>query len=99
MSKSALCFVLLVLASVSAASAQPQAESSRLPKVLLIGDSIRMGYAPIVARKLAGKAIVVTLPANGGDSANVLRNLDEWVVGEKADIVHLNCGLHDLKLA
>jgi dienelactone hydrolase/lysophospholipase L1-like esterase len=58
-----------------------------------------MGYAPIVARKLAAKAIVVSLPANGGDSANVLRNLDEWVVREKPDIVHLNCGLHDLKLA
>lgn len=102
MSISALCYVTLLLSAVSPAFAQSQAESQvspRLPKVLLIGDSIRLGYAPIVARKLAAKAIVVSLPANGGDSANVLRNLDEWVVGEKPDIVHLNCGLHDLKLA
>ena len=64
-----------------------------------IGDSIRLGYAPGVAARLAGKAAVVSPPANGGDSANVLAHLDEWVIREKPDVVHLNCGLHDLKLA
>ena len=34
---------------------------------------------------------------NGGDSANVLSHLDEWVLRQKPDVVHLNCGLHDLK--
>jgi dienelactone hydrolase/lysophospholipase L1-like esterase len=68
-----------------------------LPKVVLIGDSIRMGYAPLVARRLAGQATVVSAQANGGDSANVLAHLDEWVLREKPDVVHFNCGLHDLK--
>ncbi len=72
--------------------------SSDLPKVVLVGDSIRMGYAPLVAKKLEGKALVISHPVNGGDSANVLRNLDEWVIREKPTLVHLNCGLHDLKL-
>jgi dienelactone hydrolase/lysophospholipase L1-like esterase len=73
------------------------AEAAALPKVVLIGDSIRMGYAPLVARRLAEKAHVVSAAANGGDSANVLAHLDEWVIREQPDVVHLNCGLHDLK--
>ena len=68
-----------------------------LPKVVLVGDSIRLGYAPKVAERLSGKAIVISPPENGGDSANVLVHLDEWVLRQKPDIVHLNCGLHDLK--
>ena len=69
-----------------------------MPRVVLIGDSIRIGYAPLVAKQLDGKAIVVSEKANGEDSGNVLRNLDEWVIKEKPDVVHINAGLHDLKL-
>ena len=64
---------------------------------MLVGDSIRLGYAARVAARLAGKAVVVSPPENGGDSANVLAHLDEWVLRQKPDVVHLNCGLHDLK--
>jgi lysophospholipase L1-like esterase len=67
------------------------------PKVVLIGDSIRIGYAPIVKKKLEGKAIIVSAEQNGADSKNVLSNLDDWVIREKPAIVHFNCGLHDLK--
>ena len=80
----------------SPAAAQPAAP---LPKVVLVGDSIRLGYAPIVARKLEGMAIVSSPEPNGGDSANVLGNLDAWVLREKPDVVHFNAGLHDLKVA
>ncbi len=69
-----------------------------LPKVVLLGDSIRLGYAPLVAKRLEGKAIVVSPAANGGDSANVLQHLDEWVIRERPAVVHFNCGLHDLKV-
>ena len=64
---------------------------------MLVGDSIRLGYAPRVAERLSGKAVVISPPENGGDSANVLAHLDEWVLRQKPDVVHLNCGLHDLK--
>jgi lysophospholipase L1-like esterase/dienelactone hydrolase len=77
------------------AAAQPKAE---LPRVLLLGDSIRLGYAPIVAKKLAGVAEVVSPEQNGGDSANLLRHADDWLA-KKPDIVHFNCGLHDLKFS
>ena len=68
-----------------------------LPRVVLIGDSIRAGYAPGVVERLAGKAEVVSPEGNGGDSANVLAHIDEWVIQQKPAVVHLNCGLHDLK--
>ena len=79
---------------ISSAAAQEKA----LPKVVLVGDSIRMGYAPLVAKRLDGRAIVVSAKPNGEDSGNVLRNLDEWVIKENPDVVHFNAGLHDLKL-
>src|SRR3954451_17989784 len=96
--------VLLSLVGLLTASAPTRGQvvtpsRTELPKVVLIGDSIRMGYAPKVAERLAGKAGVISSPDNGGDSANVLANLDEWVVRQKPDVVHLNCGLHDLKRA
>lgn len=67
------------------------------PKVVLIGDSIRLGYAPLVQKKLEGKATIISPAQNGFDSKNVLARLDEWVVRENPALVHLNCGLHDLK--
>ncbi|HEY7157221.1 MAG TPA: GDSL-type esterase/lipase family protein [Gemmataceae bacterium] len=88
--------VLFALCSVTEA-AEPS--PPKLPKVVLIGDSIRLGYAPLVTKRLAGQAVVVSPKANGGDSNNVLKHLDEWIIREKPDIVHFNCGLHDLKQA
>jgi lysophospholipase L1-like esterase len=82
----------LTLGLPAAAQARPE-----LPKVVLIGDSIAGGYAPLVTRRLEGKAVVILPPDNGGDSANVLRHLDEWAIRERPAVIHLNCGLHDLK--
>lgn len=84
---------------VSIQSMAQSADPVPLPKVVLVGDSIRLGYAPVVTRLLSGKATVISVEANGGDSGNVLRNLEEWVIREKPDIVHLNAGLHDLKVS
>jgi lysophospholipase L1-like esterase len=50
-------------------------------------------------KKLEGKAVIVSPKENGGDSSNVLKHLDEWVIKQKPAVVHLNCGLHDLKLS
>ena len=85
---------LLLVTVVSSAAAQEKP----LPRVVLVGDSIRMGYAPLVAKRLEGKAIVISAKPNGEDTVNVLRNLDEWVIKERPDLVHNNAGLHDLKV-
>jgi isoamyl acetate esterase len=66
------------------------------PRVVLIGDSIRMYYAPTARAKLQDVADVVDSEQNGGDSRNVLAHIDEWAAGSPR-VIHLNCGLHDLK--
>jgi lysophospholipase L1-like esterase/dienelactone hydrolase len=86
---------VLVLLVPSAVFAQPP--KPELPRVLLLGDSIREGYAPIVVKKLEGLAVVVQPKENGGDTANTLKLLDKWLEDGKPVIVHFNCGLHDLK--
>lgn len=67
-----------------------------LPKVLLLGDSIRMSYQPHVARLLDGKATVVGPADNCQYSLFTLSSLDRWI-GElgQPDIVHWNNGIHD----
>ena len=67
-------------------------------RVVLIGDSIRIGYQAAVERELTGLAEVWGPGENGGTSENVLAHLDEWVIARRPDIVHLNCGLHDLRI-
>src|SRR5437764_5322824 len=93
-----IAVVASALTLAAGQGAPAQAGGTELPKVALIGDSIRMGYAPLVAERLKGKAVVISAAENGGDSANVLKHLEEWVLREKPLLVHLNCGLHDLKL-
>ena len=72
---------------------------TNLPLVVLIGDSIRMGYQDHVASQLAGRAEVWVPEENGGDSRNVLAYLNQWVLARQPDLVQVNCGLHDLKRA
>ena len=89
--------MLVAVFLVSVMLGQPADVPPELPVVVLVGDSIRLGYAPVVADLLKGKARVVSVEANGGDSANVLAHLDDWAIDPKPAVVHLNAGLHDLK--
>jgi acyl-CoA thioesterase-1 len=68
-----------------------------LPRALLIGDSISMGYTPIVRELLKGKANVHRPPENCGDSARGIAKMDAWLGSKKWDVIHFNFGLHDLK--
>lgn len=74
-----------------------QEPAKKLPTAVLIGDSIRMGYAPEVIKALQGKVTIISPKPNGGDSSNVLKNLKVWAIDPQPDLVHINCGLHDLK--
>ncbi len=67
------------------------------PRVLIIGDSISIAYTPHVAQVLAQRAEVLHNPGNGGDSENVAANLDSWLAQLPAEVIHFNCGLHDIK--
>ncbi len=68
-----------------------------LPRVLLIGDSISMGYTLDVREMLKGKANVHRIPTNGGPTTNGLKNIQAWLGNSKWDVIHFNWGLHDLK--
>ena len=68
-----------------------------LPRVLLIGDSISMGYTLPVRRLLSGQANVHRPAENCGDTARGVENLDRWLGSGKWYVIHFNFGLHDLK--
>ena len=68
------------------------------PQVLIIGDSISIGYTQRVADLLGGAATVIRNDGNARDSGNVLANLDAWLDGEQTAVIHFNCGLHDIKI-
>ncbi len=73
----------------------------RLPNVLLIGDSISIGYTRLVRAKLAGKANVYRPmrgqgPDNCGDTSIGLERIDTWLGAQTWDVIHFNWGLWDL---
>ena len=78
-------------------SVVPIEDVAGLPRVLLIGDSISMGYTLPVRKLLEGKANVHRVPQNGGPTSNGLSNIDRWLGGGKWDVIHFNWGIHDLK--
>ncbi len=86
--------------------------SSTRPNVLLIGDSISIGYTPYVQELLTGKANVYRpmlpngKPENCSGTTRGVTEIDRWIntagtteggPGLKWDIIHFNFGLHDLK--
>jgi acyl-CoA thioesterase-1 len=75
----------------------PIEDVAGLPRVLLIGDSISIGYTLPVREALQGKANVHRIPTNGGPTSNGVANLDKWLGDKKWDVIHFNWGLHDLK--
>ena len=76
----------------------PVADVAGLPRVLLIGDSISMGYTLAVRELLAGKANVHRPPTNCGPTIRGLEQIDAWLGDGRWDVIHFNFGLHDLKI-
>ena len=71
-------------------------DKDSLPKVLIIGDSISIGYTKPLKTKLKGKAQVSHNPGNARDTATGLKSLDKWLGSTKWDVIHFNHGLHDM---
>lgn len=84
-----------------------------LPRLYIVGDSISIQYGPYLERYVAGRFHYARksgeaeallnldnpLGANGGDSSMVLAYLRglEAQGGLDADLLLVNCGLHDIK--
>src|SRR4051812_22773774 len=73
-------------------------DDPKLPRVLIIGDSISIGYTVPVRKKLAGKANIHRIGENGGPTSNGTAKIDKWLADGKWDVIHFNWGLHDIKL-
>ncbi len=74
-----------------------------LPDVLILGDSISIGYTLETRKLLIGKANVFRPlrkdgkgPDNCGDTSMGLENLDKWLGDRKWEVIHFNWGLWDL---
>ncbi len=76
---------------------QPIEDVAGLPRVLLIGDSISIGYTLPVRALMKGKANVHRPSANCGPTTSGLKSIDKWLGEKKWDVIHFNWGLHDLK--
>ena len=74
-----------------------------LPNVLILGDSISIGYTPYVMEQLKGIANVYRPVFKNGNNENCqgtmngLLHIDRWIGNKQWDIIHFNFGLHDLK--
>ncbi len=105
-----IAFIPLLLAASLSRAAEPGgeaktppefkqvAEDPKLPRVLLIGDSISIAYTIPVRELLAGKANVQRIPANGATTDTGVKKIDDWLGAKKWDVIHFNWGLHDLKM-
>lgn len=75
----------------------------KLPNVLILGDSISIGYTLAVREKLSGKANVFRpmrpdgrQPDNCGDTPIGLAKLDQYLGETRWNVIHFNWGLWDL---
>lgn len=74
-----------------------------LPKILILGDSISIGYTPFVKESLKAVASVTRPYQESGKAENCqgttngLANINRWLGDRQWDIIHFNFGLHDLK--
>jgi acyl-CoA thioesterase-1 len=75
----------------------PIEDTPGLPRVLIIGDSISIGYTQPVHELLKGKANVHRIPQNGGPTKVGVQKINAWLGSGKWDVVHFNWGIHDLK--
>lgn len=70
-----------------------------MKKIILIGDSIRMGYDKYLTEQLEGQAEVFYPSENCRFAQYVLRHLHDWKNNhnfpDDADVVHWNAGLWD----
>lgn len=75
---------------------EPIQDVTGLPRVLLIGDSISIGYTLPVRELLHGKANLHRPPYNCRTTLYGMENLDAWLGDAPWDVIHFNWGLHDI---
>jgi acyl-CoA thioesterase-1 len=95
----------IVVSTSDAEETPAKTASADQPRILILGDSISIGYTPYVQETLKGEAFVYRpLKADGShencaDTTNGVAKIDDWLAREGGDwdVIHVNFGLHDLK--
>jgi len=72
------------------------ATADKVKNILIIGDSISIGYTPFVEKALAPDILVTHNPGNGGSTIRGLDSLELWLNNKKWDLITFNFGLHDM---
>ena len=81
----------LVLAFLCFAAKPYQGKS-----VLIIGDSISIGYTPFIKTALSPNVEVAHNPGNGGSTLRGMESMDKWLDNRDWDVIVFNFGLHDM---
>ena len=68
----------------------PIEDVAGLPRVLLIGDSISIGYTLPTRELLKGKVNLHRIPTNGGPTIKGLKHIESWLGNKKWDVIHFN---------
>lgn len=89
-------FAFPCFAQKKANAMSPIVDDPALPRVLLIGDSISIGYTLPTRAELKGVANLHRIPTNGGPTSKGLEGIDKWLGTKKWEVIHFNWGLHDL---
>jgi lysophospholipase L1-like esterase len=84
---------------------EDETAQSGVPRVLLLGDSISIGYHPFVREALGRDMVVMRPTTTPGRAENCegttkgVAAIDRWLnrYGGRWDVIHFNWGLHDLK--
>lgn len=79
--------------------AKIETENASKRRVLILGDSISMGYTPVVKRLMAKDTLVMRPKENCAGTTKGIASIDKWLeIGNgKFDVIWFNFGLHDLK--
>ena len=75
----------------------PVQDVAGLPRVLIIGDSISIGYQEPLREALKGKANVHRPMTNCGPTTRGVEQIEQWIGDGKWDVIHFNFGLHDVR--
>ena len=96
MKRSFLFSLTLLALSVAQGMAKEGVQGKELPKVLIMGDSISIGYTSHVVENLKGVAEVRRHKGNAGPTIRGVAKIDEWLGKEQWDVIHFNWGLWDM---
>jgi hypothetical protein len=72
------------------------ATKDEVKNVLIIGDSISMGYTPFVKKALAPNVNVEHNRGNGGSTRRGCDSVEVWSGSTQWDVIVFNFGLHDM---